>query len=78
MRENCIKKGIKMKYHKALWDTIGYIAKNNNTSCSGLAKKCGLDNGFRVVINNGKDAGETVPHMHIHILGGTTLGWPPC
>lgn len=43
MRENCIKKGIKMKYHKALWDTIGYIAKKNNTSCSGLAKKCGLD-----------------------------------
>lgn len=43
-----------------------------------VAKICGLDNGFRVVINNGKDAGETVPHMHIHILGGTTLGWPPC
>ena len=43
-----------------------------------VAKICGLENGFRVVINNGKDAGETVPHMHIHILGGTTLGWPPC
>lgn len=38
-----IKKGLKMNYHKALWDTIGYIAKNNHTSCSGLAKKCGLD-----------------------------------
>ena len=43
-----------------------------------IAEICGLENGFRVVINNGKDAGETVPHMHIHILGGTTLGWPPC
>ncbi len=43
-----------------------------------VAKICGLENGFRVVINNGKDAGETVPHLHIHILGGTTLGWPPC
>ncbi len=43
-----------------------------------VAEVCGLQNGFRVVINNGKDAGETVPHLHIHILGGTTLGWPPC
>ncbi len=43
-----------------------------------IAEICGLTDGFRVVINNGKDAGETVPHMHIHILGGTTLGWPPC
>ncbi len=43
-----------------------------------VAEKCGLKNGFRVVINNGKDAGETVAHMHIHILGGRQLGWPPC
>lgn len=33
-----------------------------------IAKKCGLDDGFRVVINNGLLAGETVPHLHIHIL----------
>ena len=43
-----------------------------------VAKACGLENGFRVVINNGKDAGETIPHMHLHILGGKQLGWPPC
>ena len=42
-----------------------------------VAKMCGLDDGFRVVINNGLIAGETVPHMHIHILGGRPLGWPP-
>jgi histidine triad (HIT) family protein len=35
------------------------------------------ENGFRLVINNGKDAGETVPHLHLHILGGRSMAWPP-
>ncbi len=42
-----------------------------------VAKQCGLDDGFRIVINNGLIAGETVPHLHIHILGGRQLHWPP-
>ncbi|MDB6138431.1 MAG: HIT-like protein [Verrucomicrobiaceae bacterium] len=33
--------------------------------------------GFRLVINQGADAGETVPHMHVHLLAGRNLGWPP-
>ncbi len=33
--------------------------------------------GFRLVINHGRDAGETVPHLHIHLLAGRELGWPP-
>lgn len=33
--------------------------------------------GFRLVINNGGDAGETVPHLHLHVLGGRPLTWPP-
>lgn len=33
--------------------------------------------GFRLVINHGHDAGETVPHMHVHMLAGRELGWPP-
>ncbi|MFZ4599318.1 MAG: histidine triad nucleotide-binding protein [Terrimicrobiaceae bacterium] len=36
-----------------------------------------IDSGFRVVINNGSDGGETVPHLHVHLLGGRPLGWPP-
>lgn len=36
-----------------------------------------LSEGFRLVINNGSDGGETVPHLHIHILGGRPLNWPP-
>ena len=38
----------------------------------GLAKK-----GYRLVINNGPDGGESVPHLHCHILGGRTMAWPP-
>lgn len=35
------------------------------------------DSGFRTVINNGKDGGEEVPHLHLHILAGRQLQWPP-
>ena len=43
-----------------------------------VAKQMGLfDSGFRVVINHGRDAGESVPHLHVHVLGGRALAWPP-
>jgi histidine triad (HIT) family protein len=43
-----------------------------------IAKKLGLEaSGFRLVINHGRDGGETVPHLHVHLLGGRPLGWPP-
>ena len=43
-----------------------------------VAGKLGLSqSGFRLVFNNGPDAGEAVPHLHCHILGGRHLGWPP-
>jgi histidine triad (HIT) family protein len=43
-----------------------------------IADDLGLqENGFRLVINNGKDGGETVPHLHLHILGGRAMTWPP-
>jgi len=43
-----------------------------------IAAQCGLKDGFRVVLNNGLLAGETIPHLHLHILGGRQLHWPPC
>jgi len=43
-----------------------------------VAHKLGLaESGYRLVVNNGRDAGEAVPHLHVHILGGRPLGWPP-
>ena len=36
-----------------------------------------LSSGYRLVINNGTDGGETVPHLHVHILGGRHMAWPP-
>jgi histidine triad (HIT) family protein len=43
-----------------------------------LAKKEGIaESGFRIVINNGPHAGESVPHLHVHLLGGRQMAWPP-
>jgi histidine triad (HIT) family protein len=47
-------------------------------AASETARKLGIDkSGYRLTINNGKDAGESVPHLHVHLLGGRTLSWPP-
>ena len=42
-----------------------------------VAKKLKLARGFRLVVNHGPDACETVPHLHIHLLAGRQLNWPP-
>ena len=43
-----------------------------------VAKKLDLlESGYRVVINSGPDAGESVPHLHLHVLGKRALAWPP-
>lgn len=45
---------------------------------SDLARKLGVEeSGYRVVINSGPDAGESVPHLHVHLLGNRALAWPP-
>ena len=42
-----------------------------------LAEELGLQQGYRIVVNTGNDGGQTVHHLHIHLLGGRALGWPP-
>lgn len=46
-----------------------------------IARKCakeqGMENGFRVVVNDGKDGAQSVYHLHLHVLGGRQMSWPP-
>ena len=42
-----------------------------------IAAEEGLDGGWRLVSNVGPDAGQSVPHLHVHLLGGREMGWPP-
>ena len=47
-------------------------------TAASVARKLGLaESGYRLVINNGRDGGESVPHLHVHLLGGRPLAWPP-
>lgn len=42
-----------------------------------IAAQKGLQKGYRVVLNNGEDGGQTVDHLHVHLLGGRPMAWPP-
>jgi histidine triad (HIT) family protein len=42
-----------------------------------IARANNLDRGYRVVINTGEDGGQSVAHLHVHLLGGRALAWPP-
>lgn len=42
-----------------------------------IAVELGLENGYRTVINCGRDGGQSVDHLHVHLLGGRALAWPP-
>lgn len=47
-------------------------------SAAAIAKERGIDaSGYRTVFNTNRDAGQTVFHIHLHLLGGRSLGWPP-
>jgi histidine triad (HIT) family protein len=55
---------------RALLGKLLLVARN-------VAKELNLSGGYRVVINCGPDAGESVPHLHVHLLGKRALAWPP-
>lgn len=46
-------------------------------ACREVARLEGLEGGYRVVTNVGADGGQSVRHLHFHVLGGRSLGWPP-
>jgi histidine triad (HIT) family protein len=56
--------------HVALLGHLLWVAKET-------AGRLGLSDGYRVVVNRGRDGGQSVAHLHLHVLGGRALGWPP-
>lgn len=53
---------------------LGYLLLKATEIAASLGIK---DSGFRIVVNSGRDGGESVPHLHVHLLGGRPLTWPP-
>jgi histidine triad (HIT) family protein len=47
------------------------------TAAASIAREQNLAKGYRIVINTGPDGGQTVDHLHLHLLGGRHMGWPP-
>jgi histidine triad (HIT) family protein len=47
------------------------------TVIPGIMRELGITGGYRVITNIGADAGQTVPHLHFHVLGGKEMGWSP-
>ena len=56
--------------HRALIGHLLWVA-------SEIARTRNLDRGYRMVINTGEDGGQTVDHLHVHLLGGRPMSWPP-
>ena len=54
-------------------DLLGHLM----LTAGAIAKDQGVDDAFRLVVNNGAGAGQEVFHLHVHILGGRAFGWPP-
>jgi histidine triad (HIT) family protein len=54
-------------------DLLGYLL----LTVKRVATQEGLDEGYRIVINTGKDGGQTVFHLHLHLLGKRMMAWPP-
>jgi histidine triad (HIT) family protein len=60
-----------------LGDTDADLAGHLLVVARRLAEEAGLKGGYRLVLNVGDDAGQTVPHLHLHLLGGRPMAWPP-
>jgi histidine triad (HIT) family protein len=70
-KEHIVSQASALAEHKPL---LGHLM----AASAELARSQGLDrNGYRVVVNTGDDGGQTVHHLHLHLLGGRAMGWPP-
>ncbi|MCL4107280.1 UNVERIFIED_CONTAM: hypothetical protein GTU68_017164 [Idotea baltica] len=57
--------------------TLGHLLLTGGKIAEELGVKDTGNEGFRLVINHGKNGGESVPHLHVHLLAGRPLSWPP-
>jgi histidine triad (HIT) family protein len=60
-----------------LTDADGALVGHLHVVAKEIAREAGLTDGWRTVFNTGVHAGQTVFHIHLHLLGGRSLGWPP-
>jgi diadenosine tetraphosphate (Ap4A) HIT family hydrolase len=65
------------KFLKEMTEKDSEMLKNIFVTIPKLSDVLGLENGYRLVINQGDDAGQSVPHLHIHILCGQQMNWQP-
>ncbi|MFO0807483.1 MAG: histidine triad nucleotide-binding protein [Gemmataceae bacterium] len=63
--------------HDAVTDADKLLLGHLHVVAANLAKQLGLSDGYRLVLNCRERAGQTVPHLHMHLLGGRSLTWPP-
>lgn len=63
--------------HADLTDEDRMIVGHMHLIATKLAKDLGLDDGYRLIINCKEKGGQTVPHLHMHLMGGRYLSWPP-
>src|SRR5205085_12297560 len=63
--------------HADLTEADGALLGHLHLVAMRLAEKLGIGDGYRIIINCKERAGQTVPHLHLHLLGGRDLGWPP-
>jgi histidine triad (HIT) family protein len=63
--------------HDDITDADAELLGRLHLAAAKLAKQLGLTEGYRLVVNCRERAGQTVPHLHMHLLGGRDFGWPP-
>jgi histidine triad (HIT) family protein len=63
--------------HDEITDADSELLGHMHLVAAKLAKQLGLQEGYRLVLNCREGAGQTVPHLHLHLLGGRAFGWPP-
>ena len=66
-----------IRTHADITDDDAVLLGHIHVVAAKLAVKLGLTDGYRLVINSGEHAGQSVPHLHLHLLGGRDFGWPP-